>query len=972
MATTSFKAKARVIDMLGRQQIADTATAMGELMKNSLDAGAKNFYADFREDENRLILRDDGLGMREIDVTQKWLVLATGAKSSHNTEDFSEWLEFATQEQKVWCLDEQYGEKGVGRLSISTLGQGVVLWTIWGEGPKREGTLCIINWGFFESPELSFDDIPIVYHTFRQAPSKKEILKLINENYEITKCAISKIHDSNLQQRILETAKQICNFSYSEEDFPWVVGTTFHIVCLSNSVKDLFNENPPKEGYNKQTNEQIKAYYTFSNFWNPFMKTPNRMFCIHPSKDNTPLKRSDKNFWNPSDFHKCDHHISVDISDSGYVKGTIKNYEEAPILYERQLPILPDNAQSPGKLHVEIGYIQGQRTLSPLPDDIYRDMSARLEIAGGFSVYLNNVRIQPYGMTDNDFLSFEARRSLNAGRYYFSHRRMFGGVFIPSQKTTNLKEKAGREGFINNFAFRGLKIWLQLLFIDLADSYFGKLSNRKDKQERQNSKQTKPSKERLKQKKREYIRTLRTAIKAFPALKKDTIKHVQEARSILSRAADSPVGSMLGNCQNCIRLLQELHENILKSPLFPPVGVELTESESDQLISFQTEVNTFSISLGNEICALQLKLQDILGKSKNQEKMISILKHEQDELWRAITSDFSARIDEVKRHIVKLNRDLERFQSTNLDKCRSEYNCTLNGVTPEMIVTDENGEKRIIWEKARQKAIAFYHENIVPLTEQLNDDIQHAAKESSSAFVLSELTQQLQQTRLENSYLIDMAQLGLVFETSDHEFNSQIGTINNIINSLISDSNEHQRKQLLQLKQSIDIVDERISLYNPIIRRRRDERTSISGQDIYDFLHSRLECEKKGITVYTSREFLRMNWENIKWPIFLGAIYNIVTNSMYWVKRTNPPCSIMLSTRNNELIISDSGPGIPSYDTERIFLPGFSRKPSGRGLGLYIARESLKKIHYLLNVSEPTLDSLSGAVFSISPFDPNN
>lgn len=966
MATTSFKAKARVIDMLGRQQIADTATAMGELMKNSLDAGAKNFYADLREKENRLILRDDGLGMREIDVTQKWLVLATGAKTNNNTGDFVEWLEFATPGQKAWCLDEQYGEKGIGRLSISTLGQGVVLWTIWGEGSKREGTLCIINWSFFESPELSFEDIPIIYKNFKQAPQEKEIQELIRESYETTKNAVTKIHDNDLKNKIMHVAKQIRTISFCDEDFPWAVGTTFHIISLTGTVKDLFNENPPKEGYNKQINEQIKAYYTFSNFWNPFIE-PKRSFTIHPSKENIPLKRSGIKFWAPNDFPNSDHHISLDISETGYVKGTIKNYKEAAIQYERQLPHLPGNAQSPGRLHIEIGYIQGQKTLSPLPDDVYREMSARLEVAGGFSVYMNNVRIQPYGMADNDFLGFEARRSLNAGRYYFSHRRMFGGVFVPSKTRTNLKEKAGREGFINNAAFRGLKIWLQALFIDLADSYFGKLSNRKDKKESRNNKQTKASRERLREKKHEFIRTLRCAIKSFPTLKQDAIKLVQETRNILSRAMDASPGSMLKDCESSVQLVQGLYEKILKIPICPPPGVELSEYEDEQLTTFQTEVNTLSVSLGNELCTLQSKLLIILAKSEDYEKQVAKLQKEQDNLWKSINGDFSERTNSIKEHASKLYSEIEEFQQNNLRKCKSEYLIALQNVTPATAISDVSGKNRVIWEKARQKALSYYHENIVPLIDQLDDDIQHAAKENSSAFILTDLTQQLQQARIENSYLIDMAQLGLVFETSDHEFNSQIVIINNIINSLISNANEKQQAQLIQLRHSIDIIDERISLYNPITRKRGDEKTSISGQDIYDFIRTRHGNNRDGIQIHATDSFLHMIWHNVKWPIFLGAIYNLITNSMFWVRHTAPPHSILLSARDSELIISDSGPGIPSYDNERVFVPGFSRKPSGRGLGLYIARESLKKIGYSLHLSEPTLDSLSGATFSIEP-----
>lgn len=80
MPTTHFRSRARVIDLLGRQQIADTPTAIGELMKNALDAGARNFWADYRAGQDLLIMRDDGVGMRESDVLDKWLVLATESK----------------------------------------------------------------------------------------------------------------------------------------------------------------------------------------------------------------------------------------------------------------------------------------------------------------------------------------------------------------------------------------------------------------------------------------------------------------------------------------------------------------------------------------------------------------------------------------------------------------------------------------------------------------------------------------------------------------------------------------------------------------------------------------------------------------------------------------------------------------------------------------------------------------------------
>ena len=52
MSIGTFKSRARVIDLLGRQQIADAPTATGELFKNALDAAACHVRVDYVDPEN--------------------------------------------------------------------------------------------------------------------------------------------------------------------------------------------------------------------------------------------------------------------------------------------------------------------------------------------------------------------------------------------------------------------------------------------------------------------------------------------------------------------------------------------------------------------------------------------------------------------------------------------------------------------------------------------------------------------------------------------------------------------------------------------------------------------------------------------------------------------------------------------------------------------------------------------------------
>lgn len=213
MAVTNFKTRARVIDLLGRQQIGDTPTAMGELMKNSLDAGARNFWAHLHEKDHLLTLRDDGIGMRTEDVLTKWLVIATDSKTSANKN--SERLKYADDFQKHWCTKEQYGEKGIGRLSISTLGRGVLLWTVWGKGVEKEGTMCAVNWDMFQCPALLFEDIPVIYNKFQAQPTKDEIQDFFKATFKTLTTKTQQLEDkipSNIKSSIVETSEKYLNY----------------------------------------------------------------------------------------------------------------------------------------------------------------------------------------------------------------------------------------------------------------------------------------------------------------------------------------------------------------------------------------------------------------------------------------------------------------------------------------------------------------------------------------------------------------------------------------------------------------------------------------------------------------------------------------------------------------------------------------------------------------------------------------
>jgi signal transduction histidine kinase len=85
------------------------------------------------------------------------------------------------------------------------------------------------------------------------------------------------------------------------------------------------------------------------------------------------------------------------------------------------------------------------------------------------------------------------------------------------------------------------------------------------------------------------------------------------------------------------------------------------------------------------------------------------------------------------------------------------------------------------------------------------------------------------------------------------------------------------------------------------------------------------------------------------------AFYNLLHNSIYWVQRNSPDNrKIVVSAKtrpkaNSEgesevvVVVSDNGPGVSTQAAPWIFDLGYTEKPDGYGVGLFIAREAIER-----------------------------
>jgi len=469
-----FKARARTLDLLGRQQIAGIPTAINELFKNAHDAYADNVEVDYFRKDKLLVLRDNGLGMTKKDFESRWLTLGTESKFT-NRKTPPPPKDPNKKERPIM------GEKGIGRLAIASIGNQVLILTK-AKRPKEDHKIvaALINWSIFELPELDLDDVVIPMREFSMLPSSTEIVEMQNElkesltklykNDDIAYEEYSKLFDQvdgfNISPKKLKKSL-VGNFQFDENNG----GTHFYI----SPVDENLDNNIDGEKGNPEATKMEKMLMGFSNTMVPDCPKPliDLAFRDYKGNDGTYYDVLDKeHFFTPEDFELADHHFEGDFDEYGQFNGTITIYNEKS--YDHKVIWNGNHFKKTncGSFRINLAYVQGRLRQSIIDSENHSRILAKADKFGGLYIYRDNIRILPYGNYDYDFIDIEKNRTKSASYYFFSYRRMFGIIDISKINNYELKEKAGREGFIENKAYRQLQDILKNFFLQLAADFF--------------------------------------------------------------------------------------------------------------------------------------------------------------------------------------------------------------------------------------------------------------------------------------------------------------------------------------------------------------------------------------------------------------------------------------------------------------------------------------------------------------------
>ncbi|XQK84374.1 ATP-binding protein [Escherichia coli] len=165
----TFQTRARTIDHLGREQIADCPTAISELWKNAYDAYARQVALHIFDGNIKIAaIVDDGHGMNRAEFESKWLIVGTESKTNGFT--------IPEKDRDGLPSRPKQGQKGIGRLSSAALGPLLLLIS---KRKNDDFVMALIDWRLFENPFLYLNDIRIPVQEFSDKNELHHVLPLL-------------------------------------------------------------------------------------------------------------------------------------------------------------------------------------------------------------------------------------------------------------------------------------------------------------------------------------------------------------------------------------------------------------------------------------------------------------------------------------------------------------------------------------------------------------------------------------------------------------------------------------------------------------------------------------------------------------------------------------------------------------------------------------------------------------------------
>ncbi|EKF9481571.1 ATP-binding protein, partial [Vibrio cholerae] len=929
-STSSFQTRARTIDHLGREQIADIPTAISELWKNAYDAYAKNVSLNIFDGELPVAtLVDDGHGMTIDDVNNKWLTVGTDSKVTAS--------QISESDRNGLDIRVRQGQKGIGRLSCAALGSLTLLIS---KKKNEPFVACLLDWRLFENPYLMLHDIKLPVADFT---INSELNSMLPDMFDALMGNIwgdgeDKARDARIkaawdtfelleledkkESTKLSIEKTVIGTCFTDKHFEtWDVwnkrsehGTAMFIGNIHDDLMAQLSFDSGSEADGTEVRAKERFIQTLNSFVNPFARDgEDRItdFSTSVVAWNGSLQRyvidKVRNF-DISNFEQLEHIVEGNIDENGLFEGRVKAFGE----WHEDVIIRPKSKYKTrkdsrfGPFSLRLGTFEVMKKNTSLSEELYEKFYTARETIGGVMVFRDNLRVMPYGREDNDFFEMEKRRSNNAGRYVFSNRACFGGVQITKENNPNLKDKAGREGIIDNKASKLFREIVEHILVEVALKFIGRESSiRTEKLEELNAihAANKVEEDRKKVLRKEQKRIKSSITKNKPFLD-DLLDELESTAEILKNEEYINDQERLLNLKRSINELDGKLKEFSLSPIPRTLGsvesqyreyrdIELASKQILKNIndSINSALNKLIIKEDTEIAEKELQSKAGILHSK-----IKNLANEGRKLLKQEQESFEQEID-------YLNKSFHNKLKTHIDQLaakRTSLDEVLKTIDIEYQLHDIEISQKL---SPHIKAIESLKERI---------DMEGLTIQSiNENFALKKQVEQV------NS----LAQLGITVEIIGHEIEGFDMTIERGLNNLKSSGlSQIQEKYLDTAIQAHQSLSDSWRFLSPLKLSGEKVRTLISGDDIYNyvcnFFKNKLEMNKISFIQSESFKSISLYEQPSKiFPVFI----NLVNNSRYWVKETEIDRTIRFDFVDGLVYVSDNGPGVDIDDIDNLF-----------------------------------------------------
>ena len=972
MQLVPFQTRARTIDHLGRGQIADCPTAVSELWKNAYDAYASTVALHIFDGAIPIsAVVDDGHGMNRDEFMERWLVVGTESKLSAAS--------VSELDRNGLPPRERQGEKGIGRLSVAYLGPAVLVLS------KRRGrrfVSSLVDWRLFENPYLMLGDVRVPVEEFTApeefGPILSTMLARVMENVRGgTSDAERDERVRNAWERHTEVERRSGTAESTAEAIERMVGSSGSIAgillnrCLAEwpvwsgerehgtalFVLDIHHELgvwvDPTVARDDSEVEAIRESLrdTLSGFTDPYLEEPipfDYRVVVHRGSMQDVIVSTEHRF-DLDDLKTLEHFVIGRFDEQGVFRGRAKAFGHDIgefSLPPARVPSLKPSARV-GPFEVCVGTFEQEIERSTHPPEQHLRLKNLADLYAGLAIYRNGLRVMPYGRPQADFFGIEERRSFHAGRAFWSYRRTFGRVALSRIDNPNLRDKAGREGLIDNRAKRELRILVVDLLKQTANRYFN-LESQPYKEYLPQiiaaNKAAREAEDRSKKRRAdEFTRALRSQSESV----RQAVRDAELAKEELQRIIASGDGPGLTDFEQKLEALR-IRRADLRLPAKPAKLGRMEEPYRDYRDAYQCLSATTDEISKNWAEAMENlhtrppdeEVRSALGK--HQAFLISDLKTLQSKIQKILKAEMS-RVDQLHEE------DRGRFyqQAAPLVADVTEGKTTLAVALRRMEELREDLHDEF------QLRYGAYLRSLEQLSEGIDLD---------AAVVWSMQERESLQSQVEQ--LHSLAQLGITVEIVGHELEQ--------IDSEITKNLKRLPEKVRTTAPYRDVVSahkslvDRLRFLSPMKLSGPRTRESISGERIAEYVEEffsrRLQSTGTRFAASTAFRGLRVReFPSRLFPVFI----NLVNNSLYWVTFRDKR-EILFDLVEDSVVVADTGPGIDPDDRPMLFRLFFSRRVEGRGVGLYLCRANLAAGgHTIEYASDPKYRVLEGANFVI-------